>query len=243
MFKHFPPSPLFCPRLAFKLACLLALLVSGMLPTPARAHPHAWIDVRSSVVMSPTGMVFAIEQEWLFDELYSAAVLEQMALEHPDKPNAAEHFAPQVMANLEPYGYFMRVTANNRPVALQTVTQFASTTVTGAMQAAQLRLSFTATLAEPVDPVEQHLVFSVFDPTYFIHMSHLPDDSAPNASTLSNVASLAVKGDASSACRTVLKPAKPSPDMFARALALDRNAAPQEDLGVFFAEQVQVLCK
>jgi len=223
--------------IALSLAFVLTLAAA-----PARAHPHAWIDVRSTVVMSPTGMVSAIEQEWLFDELYSAAVLEQMTLDHPGKPQAAAYFAPQVMENLEPYGYFMRVTADNRPIKLQTVTQFAS-----AMQGEQLRLSFTAALARPVDPVEQKLGFSVFDPTYFIHMSHLPDDSDPNANTpdtrLAAVESVAIKGAPSPACRTVLTPARPTPEIFARALALDKNAAPQEDLGVFFAEQVQVLCK
>jgi len=198
--------------------------------------------VQSTIVLSPTGLVSAIEEDWLFDEMYSAAVLEQLTLEHPQPPGVdpARYFAPQVMENLEPYGYFMRVTAGQHPVALRTVTQFQSR-----MQGEQLLLSFTAELAEPVDPLEKNLSFSVFDPTYFIHMSHLPDTSDPGTGTPARpaVPALYFKGASAPACRAELKPPQPTPDLFARALALDRNAAPQEDLGIFFAEQVRVLCK
>jgi len=221
----------------------LALAVLMTLATPAHAHPHAWIDVRSTVVIAPTGMVSAIEQQWVFDELYSAAVLEQMALEHPDNPRAAADFAPRVMENLAPYGYFMRVFADKRPVRLQTVTQFKSGKIVDDSSdkpgGEQLLLSFTAQFAEPVDPLEKTLTFSVFDPTYFIHMSHVPDESSPVQNAAFN--GVDVKGNPR--CRAEIHPAKPTPEMFARALALDIAAAPQDDLGELFAETVQVQCR
>jgi len=217
----------------------LVMAMLGALPAPVHAHPHAWIDVHSTVVISPAGMVSSIEQQWLFDELYSAAVLEQMALEHPDKPNAVADFAPRVMENLQPYGYFMRVSANEHPLRLKTVTQFKSEKVSSEQQGEQLLLSFTATLAEPIDPVEQRLVFAVFDPTYFIHMSHLPDESWVVPGTPFN--GVEVRGNPR--CSAEIHPARPTPEMFARALALDVGAAPQEDLGEWFAEKVQVQCQ
>jgi len=217
----------------------LGLAVLLTLATPAHAHPHAWIDVRSTVVIAPTGMVSAIEQQWLFDEMYSAAVLEQMALEHPDPPRAVANFAPRVMENLQPYGYFMRVFADKRPVGLQTVTQFKSETINSDLNGEQLLLSFTAQLAEPIDPLEKNLTFSVFDPSYFIHMSHVVDESSPVQNAAFN--GVAVKGNPR--CRAEIHSAQPTPDMFARALALDIAAAPQDDLGELFAETVQVQCQ
>jgi len=232
---------------SLKPCAALGLAFLMTLATPARAHPHAWIDVRSTVVIAPTGMVSAIEQQWLFDELYSAAVLEQMTLEHPDNPRAVADFAPRVMENLAPYGYFMRVFADKRPLKLQTVTQFKSEKIVDESgnnpvdkpDGAQLLLSFTAQFAEPVDPLEKTLTFSVFDPTYFIRMSHVADESSPMQNAAFN--GVDVKGNPR--CRAEIHPAKPTPEMFARALALDIAAAPQEDLGELFAETVQVQCQ
>ncbi len=195
-------------------------------PALACAHPHAWIDVRSTVVLSAEGLVSAIEQEWLFDELYSAAVLEEAKREDPGLRNVVGDFAARVIENLGPYGYFMRVTADGRPVSIAPVTQFKSE-----MKGKQLLLSFTAPLAEPVDPLRQAMQFAVYDPTYFIQMTHPPAEPP------------VVKAGAAHGCKALLKPANPSPKDVARALALDVNAAPQDDLGNLFAEKVLVQCK
>lgn len=192
----------------------------------AHAHPHAWIDVRSTVLISSDGMISAIEQEWLFDELYSLAVIDEMTIDSPKKPADVSDFAARVIANLGPYGYFMRITADGRPVHLGTVMQFKSE-----MKGQQLLLSFTAPLVEPVDPLRYKFKFSVFDPSYFIQMAHLPE--APPS----------IKGEGAHSCQAHVEPPNPSPQTIARAFGLDRSASPQEDLGDLFAEKVHIQCK
>jgi len=209
-------------RLAGKLAALLAML---LVCVDSRAHPHAWIDVESTIVLSSDGVISAIEETWLFDELYTAGLMEEIAPDGRPQEAALGKFAARVIEDLGPYGYFMRVTADGRPVRLAAVTQFRSE-----MKGLQLSLSFTAPLDEPVDPKRHAVQFSVFDPSYFIQMSHRPE--APPT----------LKNDPEHHCRVRVERADPSPETILRAFSLDRGASPQEDLGLMFAEKVFVQC-
>ena len=204
----------------------LVILALMLAPFSLYAHPHAWIDVRSTFILSADGLISAIEEEWLFDDLYSAAVLDGMKNDSPQKTAVVSDFAPEVIKNLGPYGYFMRITAGERPVELDTVTEYKSE-----MQGQQLRLSFTAPLAEPVDPTRHTVSFSVYDPTYYIHMAHRPEDPPT------------IKGKQKHSCRAQVEPPNPSAEDFARAFALDRGASPQDDLGHLFSEKVRIQCE
>lgn len=203
----------------------LAALALALAPFSLHAHPHAWIDVRSTVVLSAEGLITAIEEEWLFDDLYSAAILEGLREDSPEKKAVVSDFAAEVIDNLGPYGYFMRITANGRPIRLNTVTQFKSE-----MKGEQLQLSFTAPLAQPVDPLRDDVGFSVYDPTYFIQMRHRPEEPPT------------IRSDKQYPCRAQVVPPNPTAEDIARAFALDRGATPEEGLGDLFAEKVHIQC-
>lgn len=204
----------------------LAALTLALAPFSVYAHPHAWIDVRSTIVLSAEGLISAIEEEWLFDDLYSVAILEGLKEDSPEKKAVVSDFAAEVIENLSPYGYFMRITANGRPIKLSTVTQFKSE-----MKDQQLQLSFTAPLAEPVDPMRDDVSFSVYDPTYFIQMTHRQQDPPT------------IRSEKSHSCRAQVEPPNPSAEDIARAFALDRGASPEDGLGDLFAEKVHVQCE
>jgi len=209
-----------------RLGALVAAPALALAPFGAHAHPHAWIDVRSTIVISSDGLISAIEQEWLFDELYSLAVIDEMTMDSPKKKMAVSDFAARVIENLGPYGYFMRITADDRPVRIGTATQFKSE-----MKGQQLLLSFTVPLAEALDPQRYAVKFAVYDPTYFIQMTHRPQD--PPGFT----------GNEQDRCEAQVKQPNPSPKTIARAFALDRSATPDDDLGDLFAETVHIQCK
>jgi len=201
-------------------------LILMMAASSAQAHPHAWIDVRSTIVMSAEGLISAIEEEWLFDDLYSAAVVDGFKNDSPGQAATVRDFAPDVIKNLEPYGYFMRITVDDRPVKLNTVTEYKSE-----MKGQQLLLSFTAPLAEPVDPKRYAVSFAVYDPTYYIHMAHLAQQPP------------AIRSKTQTDCAARVEQANPSAEDFARAFSLDQGASPQYDLGHLFAEKVRIQCK
>ena len=60
---------------AFSLAACLAL------PVPVWAHPHVFVDTTLKVLTDDRGRVFAIEVTWVYDELFSLLVLEDMQLD------------------------------------------------------------------------------------------------------------------------------------------------------------------
>ncbi len=209
-----------------RLGALLAAPALALASFGVHAHPHAWIDVRSTIVISSDGLISAIEQEWLFDDLYSLAVIDEMAMDSPQKKMDVGDFAARVIENLGPYGYFMRITADDRPVSIGTATEFKSE-----MKGQQLLLSFTVPFAEALDPLRYAVKFAVYDPTYFIQMTHRPQDPP------------GFKGDERHRCEAQVKQPNPSPKTIARAFAMDRGATPDDDLGDLFAETVHIQCK
>jgi len=206
------------------LALSAALALTGV-SMPARAHPHAWIDVRSTVDLDDTGWAKAIEEEWVFDEMYTAAVLEGMAEGKPVRPDMLAKYASEVIDNLGPYGYFMKLRVDGRLQHFDKPTQFR-----GGLRGERFVLSFTAPLAEPVDPTTHKLEFAVYDPTYFIQMMH--EASAPPS----------VNGTPTTTCRAELHEPNPSPAALARAFAMDWQAEPDDSLGELFAQKVTVIC-
>lgn len=62
-------------RLIALAACLISL--SG----PVRAHPHVFIDVGLSFVFDGEGRLSALRVTWVYDELFSLLILEDMALD------------------------------------------------------------------------------------------------------------------------------------------------------------------
>jgi len=199
-----------------------AALFSAALP----AHPHAWADVASTIVISESGMVAAIEEEWLFDELYSITIVEGMAQDLGSTEHAVDAFAAKVINNLRPYDYFMRLTADERPVQLADAVHFKSE-----MRDRQLLLTFTVPLIKPVDPMRHALRLEVYDPSYYIQMAHRKDRPP------------AVKGGKSHPCRARVEQPDPGPQDIARAFALDRSETPEDNLGSLFAEKVFLECR
>ena len=54
-----------------RLIAALAILVA-LLPLPALAHPHIFIEAKATVTFNDAGEIVAVHNEWTFDEAYSA---------------------------------------------------------------------------------------------------------------------------------------------------------------------------
>lgn len=59
---------------------LLALIVA-LLPVPALAHPHIFIDARVQVVFDPQGRASGIAMEWVYDDLFSLLLAEEVQVD------------------------------------------------------------------------------------------------------------------------------------------------------------------
>lgn len=207
---------------------LLALLflAFGAIASPAAAHPHAWIDLRSTVILDEEGRVVGIEQEWLFDEFYTAFALEDLGADDNALNERLRELASANLTNLQPYDYFTEVRAGEGKVRLGTVAEFETE-----LRAGRLWLRFVLPLESPVDPRTNELSFAIFDPTYYIEMLHLEDDV------------IAFRGGASTECTGRIIPPDPPAEAVMLAAALDQNMEADETLGALFAETVVIACR
>ena len=202
------------------LAFAMLFLLQGLVPTSAAAHPHAWIDLRSTVVLNDAGEAVALEQEWLFDDFYTAFAMEAAGT------TDWMVLAAENLKSLRAYDYFTEVAADGKKVALDTVTKFSSE-----MRNGRLWLRFLVPLAKPVDPAKVKFSYAIFDPSYYIEILHMKGDI------------VAFSGTNSNGCAGQVIAPTPSTDMVMMARALDRNAKADNRLGRVFAERVDVSCR
>lgn len=168
------------------LFALIAALAAGA----AQAHPHVWIDMRSSVNFDQAGAVDAIGVAWTFDEFYS-----QFATDGIDKnkngkfdPAELQDLANTYAKNLKEYRYFTFVQTDGK--LLETG---APTNAKAVFDRGQLTFAFRLPFAKPVDPATVKLSYSSFDPSYYI-------DIAPTQTN-----SVVFTGTARKECTTALR--------------------------------------
>ena len=192
----------------------------------ATAHPHAWIDLRVSLLFDDDGRLHALRQEWAFDPTYSHLLLEDMDASEPglDMDTALQKMAVRMLGNLREYDYFTEIRSNERPLDTAEARD-------GELLWRQRRLHLRFEL--PLDPVRpdmaQPLQYRVYDPSYWIEILHDPGD--------------VIHIEGARGCEARLERARPEGWLVTYAAALDRDQrAPIEDLGRSFAEKVSIQC-
>lgn len=209
----------------FQRALLPLLLMLSAAAVPAAAHPHAWIDVESTLILDEGGRIVAIEQKWLFDKFYTLFSLDTIKPSADTDPRLTE-LARTNLGNLRGYDYFTEMRTGGAKVALGTVTEFDT-----ALRNGRLWLRFVVPLDRGLDPRKGAVSFSIFDPTYYIEMRHLKG------------AVIAFRGAGAEACSARIISPNPTTEAVTLATALDRNAQADNNLGAVFAERVMVTCR
>lgn len=209
-----------------KLLSLILYVFFLVLPSPAGAHPHAWIDLRSYVVLDNDGNVSAIEAEWLFDDFYSLFVTEELGKDGATEEAALKELAKTNLNNLREYDYFTEVRVDGEKVELGKVTEYDSELRNG-----RLWMRFIVPLKTTVDAISRRLTYAVFDPAYYIEILHLEGDV------------VGFTGVGANDCTALVVPPKPTTEAIMLAQASEIDAKPDNALGRIFAEQVEVSCR
>ncbi len=192
-------------------------------PVAASAHPHGWIDIQTRLLFDDAGRVTGIEQAWLFDELYSAFILEEFALDGVPVEEGLEELGQADIAALAEFDYFTNLKQDGRKVALASVETFAN-----GLAADRIWMRFEVPLVAPLDVDAGEVRYAVYDPTYFIEIMHRGEPP--------------VLLEGRPACGfEVIAPDPPS-EMVWLAAALDRGESGGDGLGAYFAEWVVVTC-
>lgn len=209
------------------LSLFLALLLLA-LPGTAKAHPHSWIDLETSLLFNDEGKVTGLWVGWLFDDYYSAFTLEGM---RPDKDGkydqkALNDLAETNLNNLFDYNYFTFIRADEKLLNYRTVTDY-KTHVDGY----RLWMEFTVELTEPVDPKAHKIDYAVYDPTYYVEILHAADGDP-----------VQLIGTGAQTCGYALQKPEPPKELSLMAAALDKDETAGDSIGISFAERVEIAC-
>jgi tRNA threonylcarbamoyladenosine biosynthesis protein TsaE len=132
---------------------------------PANAHPHVWIETKAAFNFDH-GKLIAVDLDWLFDEIFSAQMIEDFdhgKKGHFDAMDAAE-LEKQVLPGYgeKEFGWFTHVREDGKEVTFARAGNFKPTLENG-----QVRFRFTLYLARSLDPIRHKVEAGLYDPTFF----------------------------------------------------------------------------
>lgn len=158
-----------------RLASLIFLVALLAWARGAHAHPHMWIDARATVVFNQQGGLAAIDQTWLFDEMFTSYAMQGQA---KDKKGDYSAETLKAMADdwMDALGdpqshYFTRVTVNGQSLKLGEPRE---ARVQWHRDTGRLGLSFVLPLAQPLPAGPLQADVDIFDPTFFVAYAFEP---------------------------------------------------------------------
>jgi len=208
------------------LAVLAAAALAGAVPREGRAHPHVWIDARSTVIFDDQQRVSALRVSWRFDDFYSLFAIEGLDTDGDGTVSEAElrPLAELNVTSLEEYRYFTYVTADGADVPYGPVSEYASRFEDGI-----LSLEFVIPLETPVDPRRAQVSFKSYDPTFYIAVEPALQDPVRFA------------GSPPSGCRAVVQEGQDGETLdLSEADFLD--PAKSESIGALYATTIAIVC-
>ncbi|MBM3519595.1 MAG: DUF1007 family protein [Alphaproteobacteria bacterium] len=211
----------------------LALTALAVLSGPTFAHPHVWVTMTSSVLLSQEGLIEGVRLNWTFDDAYAELALEGLDVDGNGDYSAAE-LAPLTrdnIASLGDYGYFtfMRGNGAARPIG-------------GAQDEDQvwkdgkLTMSFTVPLVEPIDPRKEAFELKIYDPEFFIAFDYASAEP------------VSVTGSMPATCRLDVAPVPTDAELNQTRTMLaskGKDWKPEDsmDFGSMFAQAVSIPCR
>ncbi len=145
-----------------RLATIAVPLV--LVATTARAHPHIWIDADAELRFTD-GRLVAIEQRWVFDEVFSDFILQEHDRDGDGRFDAEETAAVrrEAFESLVELDWLTHLRVGAERIALPEAQAF-----TVAVEDGLVAYRFTLPLPEPADPSGRPVVLSLYDETYYI---------------------------------------------------------------------------
>ncbi|OEJ66919.1 DUF1007 family protein [Magnetovibrio blakemorei] len=219
----------FTPLLLRLLVANVVAVIVWIAASPlAQAHPHAWIDLRSTVKQDEQGRVSALVMDWTFGLYYSAFILEDILKQGTPSPeNLAKllnETASENLKNLREYDYFTVVKADDEKQTLGDVAEFKTE-----IRDQRLWMRFEIPLPTPIDPKAHKITYAVFDPTYYIEILYA--EKGP-----------LVTFENTNTCQAEIIAPTPPTEVIGLAASLDQTQNGGDTLGTYFAETVALTC-
>lgn len=196
---------------------------------PASAHPHNWIELKTTFVLDSQFRLSEIKQIWKFDIFYSMITLADIMSEYKDEQTGLDAAARAMITDLEEYNYFSFLKVKNTSIPLSEPYSFRLYKASDDPSAnLEMEIKFALSPAVSIDNVQTE--WQTFDPTYYIAMLH-PDTQ-----------SIEITGNQNINCSVTIEDPNPSEEIINYALSLDQTQRQTNGLGKHFAEKVRINC-
>lgn len=155
-----------------KRKTLLLIAMLSLLPVPALAHPHIFIDAKFEVVAAPDDSISELRNVWSFDEVFSSSVLMDFGKAGDQTLNASELKAvgKTVRDSLAQYNYYTNVTSNGKAVPMAK-----PDTIQADYKDGSLTLTFSLK-PEQKTPLKGTTIFGIYDKTLYTAVDFATDD-------------------------------------------------------------------
>lgn len=145
---------------------LIALAMIGAVAgwTPAVAHPHVWVEVRTTVLYDQ-GKITGFRHRWTFDDLYTAMAIQGLDA-NKDGVYSREELAELAKVNIDglrEFGFFTVARLGGEAQALSEPRDYWLDHKDGV-----LSLEFTLPLAKALPADTEGFDFAVYDESFFI---------------------------------------------------------------------------
>lgn len=205
---------------------LTALAVSAITTTsPALAHPHVWVTVKSELVYAPDGAITAVRHHWAFDEMFSTFAVQGLDENKDGKLSRDElkSLAEVNVTSLKEFDYFTHAKGDGKKSPFNDASDYWLEHANGV-----LTLHFTLALKAPVKA--KALEIDIYDGTYFVDFALAKDEAAKLVSAPA-ACKLQVAGATAGTT-----PAQPMNESFFNSLD------PSSNFGARFANKISVSC-
>ena len=209
-----------------KRYALIAWALFATSLSTAEAHPHMWIDLKSEIIIQDQTLVSAIYQEWLFDDFFSASLIEEASQNPKGREVGIKAVVEEILDNLEPHDYFTLINVNGKKISSNPIKSFEVD-----VRENRVWVSFSLPISKEVDITAQSLAYSVFDPTFYIEMLYFEGET------------VSFTGDVPTSCSTKIKQPNPSTEAVLLSRSPDLDKVPNQSIGRLFAETVVVNCR
>jgi ABC-type uncharacterized transport system substrate-binding protein len=155
------------PKISTTLAAVALLLAA----TPAGAHPHVWVTMKSVIAYAPDGKILGVRHAWAFDDVFSAFALQGISHKTAGAYTREElaSLAEINVSSLKEYGFFTYARIDGRKVSFvgprDYWLDYANSVLT---------LHFMLPLRQPAHA--KSLEVDVYDPTIFVDFEFADKD-------------------------------------------------------------------
>ena len=141
------------------------------LVSPARAHPHVFVDAKAEIVFDDRGEIAALRHIWQFDAAFTAFAIQGLD-ENGDGALSDDELAPLAKVNVESlaeFGFFTYLTVDDVDQTFAPPSQYWLD-----FHGGRLTLFYTLPLVAPA-AVHETATLEVFDPEYFVAFEYVRD--------------------------------------------------------------------